>query len=385
MKNTVSKHTADKRKVAVFFGGCSSEYAVSLSSASGVIRSLDREKYIPVLIGITREGRWFHYAGPVEQIESDAWENAAYCTPALLSPNRGDCLLLLMTETGVASVKIDVALPILHGRNGEDGTLQGLLELAGIPLAGCGALSSALCMDKDRAHRLVSCVGVRVPESLVLERPRFYSAAENGYAPRTAELTAASVAADPMSGLCAAAREFARKTGYPVFVKPVKAGSSCGITKIYGEDQLLPALRLAFQYDDQVILEESIDGFEVGCAVLGSSDLITGEVDEIELSGGFFDFTEKYTLKTSAIHIPARISAAKADEVKETAKRIYRALDCSGFARVDLFLTPTGELVFNEVNTIPGFTEHSRYPGMMKAAGYSFPEILDKILEQALS
>lgn len=385
MKNIVSKHTADKRKVAVFFGGCSSEYAVSLSSASGVIRSLDREKYIPVLIGITREGRWFHYAGPVEQIESDTWENAAYCTPALLSPNRGDCLLLLMTETGVASVKIDVALPILHGRNGEDGTLQGLLELAGIPLAGCGTLSSALCMDKDRAHRLVSCVGVRVPESLVLERPRFYSAAGNGNALRTAELIAASVAADPMSELCAAAREFARKTGYPVFVKPVKAGSSCGITKIFREDQLLPALRLAFQYDDQAILEENIDGFEVGCAVLGSSDLITGEVDEIELSGGFFDFTEKYTLKTSAIHVPARISAAKADEVKETAKRIYRALECSGFARVDLFLTPTGELVFNEVNTIPGFTEHSRYPGMMKAAGYSFPEILDKILEQALS
>lgn len=374
-----------KNKIAVFFGGCSSEYAVSLFSASGVIRSLDREKYIPILIGITREGRWFHYAGPVEQIENDTWKNSAYCTPALLSPNRGDCLLLLMTESGVASVKIDVALPVLHGRNGEDGTLQGLLELAGIPLAGCGILASALCMDKDRAHRLVSCAGVRVPRSLVLERPRFYSAAGNGDAPRTAELTAASASENPMSGLLAAAREFAREIGYPLFVKPVKAGSSCGITRISGEEQLLPALRLAFRYDDQAILEENIDGFEVGCAVLGSSDLIIGEVDEIELSGGFFDFTEKYTLKTSAIHVPARISAVQAAEVKETAKRVYRALGCSGFARVDLFLTPSGELVFNEVNTIPGFTEHSRYPGMMKAAGYSFPELLDKIIGQALS
>ncbi|MCI9068186.1 MAG: ATP-grasp domain-containing protein, partial [Lachnospiraceae bacterium] len=133
-----------------------------------------------------------------------------------------------------------------------------------------------------------------------------------------------------------------------------------------------------------VLLEENIPGFEVGCAVLGNRDLITGEVDEIELSGGFFDFTEKYTLKTSAIHVPARIDPAKAAEIKETAKRIYRALGCAGFARVDMFLTPEGEIVFNEVNTIPGFTEHSRYPGMMKAAGYSFPQVLDLIIRQAV-
>lgn len=134
-----------------------------------------------------------------------------------------------------------------------------------------------------------------------------------------------------------------------------------------------------------MILEENIPGFEVGCAVLGTNELITGEVDEIELSGGFFDFTEKYTLKTSTIHVPARISDSKAEEIKLAARRVYRALGCSGFARVDLFLTPEGEIVFNEVNTIPGFTEHSRYPGMMKAAGLSFPEVLDRILKQALA
>ncbi len=143
-------------------------------------------------------------------------------------------------------------------------------------------------------------------------------------------------------------------------------------------------MTLAFEYDDQVIIEEMIEGFEVGCAVLGREELLVGEVDEIELSGGFFDFTEKYTLKTSAIHVPARISREKADEIRQTAKVIYRALGCSGFARVDMFLTPEGEIVFNEVNTIPGFTEHSRYPGMMKAAGHSFTEVLERIIALAV-
>lgn len=153
--------------------------------------------------------------------------------------------------------------------------------------------------------------------------------------------------------------------------------------------QLAPAIAHAFNYDNRVILEETIDGFEVGCSVCGRGQLIVGEVDEIELdtaacANGFFDYTEKYTLKTSAIHVPARIPAEKAQEIKEAAKRIYRALDCDGFARVDMFLTPEGEVVFNEVNTIPGFTQHSRYPGMMRAAGYGFAEIVDRIISQAL-
>ena len=180
--------------------------------------------------------------------------------------------------------------------------------------------------------------------------------------------------------ICAKAREI----GYPLFVKPVKAGSSYGVTKVSAPEQLASAVALAFRYDNEVILEENIDGFEVGCAVLGTNDLITGEVDEIELSGGFFDYTEKYTLKTSAIHVPARIDSAKAEEIKATAKTIYKALGCRGFARVDMFLTPAGEIVFNEVNTIPGFTEHSRYPGMMKAAGIPFREVISRILELGL-
>ena len=169
-------------------------------------------------------------------------------------------------------------------------------------------------------------------------------------------------------------------------MKPVKAGSSYGITKVSDESELQGAMELALAYDDEIMIEECISGFEVGCAVMGSGGALTvGEVDEIELSQGFFDFTEKYTLKTSAIHVPARISPDLARRVKESAKRIYRALDCRGFARVDMFLTKEEEIVFNEVNTIPGFTTHSRFPNMMKAAGISFEEVVSEILEEALS
>ena len=284
----------EKINVVVFFGGCSPEYSVSLSSASGVVLNLDRDKYNPLMVGITQEGCWYYYRGPVEKLLNDTWHNPQDCTPVVVSPNRGDRCLILLKEGDLERVPVDAALPVLHGQNGEDGTIQGLLELAGIPLAGCGTLASALGMDKDRAHKLVSLAGVRVPRHFVMER---HTALEE-------------------------AEAFAESLGYPLYVKPVKAGSSYGITKISQKAHLSAAVSLAFEYDNQVILEENIPGFEVGCAVLGGRDLVVGEVDEIELSGGFFDFTEKYTLKTSAIHVPARISPEKAAEIKEKAKVI---------------------------------------------------------------
>ena len=178
--------------------------------------------------------------------------------------------------------------------------------------------------------------------------------------------------------------EQAERLGYPLFVKPVRAGSSYGITKVMARNELPAAVKLAFAYDDRMILEEAISGFEVGCAVLGNNRLTVGELDEIELSGGFFDYTEKYTLKTSKIHVPARLSPEKAMEIKELAKRIYRALDCRGFARVDFFLDKSGQVLFNEVNTIPGFTAYSRYPSMMKAAGLSFEQVISAVIRLAV-
>lgn len=347
----------EKRNVAVIFGGCSPEYGVSLESAHAVITHMDRTRYSPVLIGISPAGNWYHYTGAAEKIKTDAWRNAADCVSALVSPDRNSHALLVLKRTGVEKIALDAAFPALHGRNGEDGTVQGLLELAGIPLAGCGVLASALCMDKDRAHKLVRAAGVDVPASAVLTR---------------------AMGLDD-------ARASADKLGYPLFVKPLRAGSSYGITKVTRRDELPAAIKLAFAYDSGVLLEEAISGFEVGCAVLGNDALTVGELDEIELSGGFFDFTEKYALKTSAIHVPARIPPAKAAEMKETARRIYRALGCRGFARVDMFLDKNGRVVFNEVNTIPGFTAHSRYPGMMKAAGMSLEQVISRVIELAVS
>lgn len=346
----------NKIKVVVFFGGCSPEYSISLSSASGIIMNIDPEKYDIRMVGITKEGDWYYYTGTVDKLLNDTWQNPRDCTPAALSPNRSESCLLLLKKEGVERIAFDIAFPVLHGCNGEDGTIQGMLEMAGIPIAGCGTLASALGMDKDRAHKLVSLAGVRVPRHLVLEKDTLPAQAES----------------------------FADEIGYPLYVKPVKAGSSFGITKVAKKEDLADAISLAFRYDSQVLVEENIEGFEVGCAVLGNRELITGEVDEIELAGGLFDFTEKYTLKTSSIHVPARISTSKSDEIKETAKRIYRVLGCTGFTRVDMFLTPAGDVVFNEINTIPGFTEHSRYPGMMRAAGHTLKEVLTRILELAL-
>ena len=343
------------KNIAIFFGGCSSEYDVSLASASSVLRHIDRTKFNPVLIGITRSGCWYRFTGDISHIETDTWEGSD-CTPAHISPNRACQELLVFQNDKIEHVPLDAALPILHGRNGEDGTLQGLLELAGIPVAGCGVLSSALCMDKDRAHKLASLAGIQVPNALVLSSGFDW---------------------DVVS-------EKAEELGYPLFVKPVKAGSSFGVTKVASPKDLRPAIEEAFRYDNRVIIEEAIWGFEVGCAVMGNTELVTGEIDEIELADGFFDYTEKYNLVTSKIHVPARIHENKALELKETAKMIYQAFDCRVFARVDMFLTPEGQIVFNEVNTIPGFTSHSRFPSMMKAAGMGFGDVITKIIELAM-
>ena len=343
------------KTILFLFGGCSTEYEVSLQSAHAVLQALDRSRYTPLAVGITREGRWLRYGGPLFHLETGDWEAQPDCVPCALSLDRGDLRLLWLDGSG-RSEPFDAAFPVLHGKNGEDGTVQGLLELIGAPIIGCGALSSALCMDKVRSHQLAALAGVAVPKGTVVTRP---------YAPE-------------------ALAEAARSIGYPLFVKPVRAGSSFGVTRLEGPESLIPAVEEAFRHDREVLLEEAVPGFEVGCAVLGNEELTVGLVDEIELSGGFFNFEEKYTLKTSAIHCPARIPAPTARRIQETAKAIYRALGCRVFARVDLFLTPEGEIYFNEVNTIPGFTAHSRYPSMMKGIGLDFPQLLDKLIGLAV-
>lgn len=345
-----------QKKIAVFFGGRSTEYEVSLQSAYAVISHIDTQKYLPVLIGIApHSGQWYWYHGEMKRIKEDSWQSVELCTLVYPSFDRSDHGLRCFDRDHLRTVSLDAALPVLHGKNGEDGTLQGVLELMGIPIIGCGLLSSALCMDKELAHRIARMNGIKTARSFPVKNNT------------------------PVEEI----KKQARELGYPLFVKPVRSGSSFGISKTAREQDLLPAIEKAFEHDSTVILEEMIDGFEVGCAILGDADAdpVVGEVDEIELSDGFFDYTEKYTLKTSRIHVPARISPKKAEEIKETALVIYKALNCRCFARVDLFLTPEGEIYFNEVNTIPGFTEHSRYPNMLKAAGLPFEEVIRRLIE----
>lgn len=342
-----------KTTVAVVFGGRSPEYEVSLKSAYSIINAIDRDRYEVILLGITRQGEWHLYTGDAGAIPTDEWSRDSACLRrAALSPSTGEGLLIFDGEA-FSSVHLDAVFPVLHGRYGEDGTLQGLCELAGIPVVGSGAASSALCMDKDRAHKLVSLAGVKVPESICFE-----------HSPGEGELL-----------------DRAKKLRLPLFVKPVKAGSSYGIAKADHYSQLPELVAAALEYDDAVIIEEGVDGFETGCAVVGNEELITGRIDEIEISGDLFDYEEKYTLKTAKIHLPARIDVATERRLQETAMVVYRALGCRGYARIDIFLTKDGEIVFNEANTIPGFTAHSRFPSMMKAVGIDFPQLVNMLIE----
>lgn len=343
-----------KQTVMVLFGGRSPEHGISLQSAATVLENLDTEKYRPVAVGITREGRWYRFTGSWDAIREDRWSQGA-CTPAILSPDRGDRGLLLLGEDGCQRLPVDVALPMLHGCLGEDGTVQGLIQLAGIPLAGCGVLASALGMDKEMARKAAAAAGVAVPRCHTLGREEAASQAP----------------------------ALARRLGYPVFVKPARAGSSLGVRRVEEEGQLAPALEDALRYDSRVLLEEAVPGFEVGCAIAGTGALTLGAVDEIHLAGGLLDHGEKYHPVTSVTRAPARLPEEVTARIKETAVAVYRALDCAGFARVDLFLTPDQRVLFHEVNTIPGFTPHSRYPAMMAAAGISIPEVLDLVISSA--
>ena len=348
---------SEKMCVVLLFGGMSSEHEVSRVSVGNFVNNIDREKYEVLTVGITKEGRWLYTEATAAQMADGSWEDLAGNMACVISPDRADHGMILFTPEGhVEKVHVDVVIPVLHGLWGEDGTVQGLLELAGIPVVGCGVLASALCMDKDVAHRLVQAAGVAVPPSILFRAGEGLDTLPE----RTASLT------------------------YPLFVKPARAGSSFGITKVEEPGVLAEAVTAALAHDSKVVIEEAVPGFEVGCAVLGNEVLTVGHVDEIELSGGFFNYTEKYGLITSSIHMPARISQEKETEIQVTAQLIYRALECSGFARVDLFLTPDGRIVFNEVNTIPGFTAHSRYPNMMRSIGLEFGPLLDRLIGLAV-
>ncbi|WP_275292145.1 D-alanine--(R)-lactate ligase [Amycolatopsis sp. La24] len=339
-----------KLKVGVIFGGISEEHPVSVKSAREVAKNLDPEKYEPYWVGITKDGSWQLCDGPGE-----AWEDSG--RPAMLSPDRGVHGLLVEEQGKYEPVRLDVVLPVLHGKLGEDGAMQGLLELSGIPYAGCDVQSSALCMDKSLAYLVVDSAGIATP---------------NFWAGNADEDVDAS------------------KFSYPVFVKPARSGSSFGVTKVSREEDLPGAIAEAARFDSKLLIEEAVEGSEVGCAVLGNgADLIVGEPDQIRLSHGFFKIHQEDNPESgsenSTILVPADIPAESRARVQATAQTIYRALGCQGLARVDLFLLEDGTAMLNEVNTFPGLTSYSRYPRMMAAAGLSFADMLDRMVSLALA
>ncbi|NMP38104.1 MAG: D-alanine--D-alanine ligase [Clostridiales bacterium] len=348
------------KNLLILFGGASSEYEVSLRSAASVIRNVPGEKYRVITVGITADGRWLFYDGDTESIENDTWQKNASCVPAVLCAD-APARLMLTQGDGVEYINIDVVFPVLHGKNGEDGTVQGLFELSGVPYVGCGVLSSAMCMDKAITNAVADISGIAQAKWLSVKKHEYDDSPE---------------------AFCGKAAEY---LGFPLFVKPANAGSSVGISKVKGADGLREAMEKAFAHDTKVVLEEGILGREIECAVLGNTNPCASTPGEVVPCNEFYDYEAKYIDGDSALIIPAKLPAQTLDEIRRTAVKAYTALDCSGLARVDFFVRNSDSAVLlNELNTIPGFTSISMYAKLWESDGLPYGELVDKLITLAL-
>lgn len=349
-------------KNALFiFGGVSSEHDVSTVSASYVIANTPAEKYNIIKMGITKDGRWFKYDGDTSNLPEDKWlEDTENLKKAIISPDRNDHGIIVFGEQNEV-IRIDVAFPVLHGKNGEDGTIQGFLQMSGIPFVGCDMLSSACCMDKVMTNLLA--------DSAEIPQAKWLGLNEYEYRNNSTKYI----------------DEAEKYLGFPIFVKPANAGSSVGVSKAKDRQALADAIDKAFKEDRKLVLEEAIVGKEVECAVLGNEEIISSICGEIVPCNDFYDFDAKYINPDSELHIPARISDKAMSEVQKTAKIIYKALGCSGLARVDFFVRNSDEkVIFNELNTIPGFTPISMYPKLFDTSGIPYSELIDRLLSLAV-
>ena len=351
-------------KLAVLFGGISSEHDISCLSAASILRNLDKTQYDEIYpVGITQEGQWFYCPDvSADSVENGAWERLTDKVPAVLSPDRGVHGLVLLRDGKTETIRLDCVFPVLHGAGGEDGTIQGLLELAGIPYVGCGVAASANSMDKSITKVLVDAAGVRQAKYYLALRYDFERNAEG----------VVRTAADQLGK-------------FPVFVKPCSQGSSVGVAKANDMLELAAGLTEAFKLDDKVLVEEFIDGHEVECAVLGNRNPVASTVGEIAPTQEFYTFDAKYKDETSQLYIPAHITPQQIETVRQNALRVYAALGCRGLSRVDFFVTHEGgEVVFNELNSIPGFTSISMYPKLFDHEGLHYPALLDRLIALAL-
>lgn len=350
------------KNALIVFGGVSSEHDISCISATSVLRNIPRDKYNVYMLGITKDGKSYLYEGSIENIENDRWlSDESKLKRAVISSSRADRGIIVFDGDKAETVQIDVCFPVMHGKNGEDGTMQGLLAIAGIPYVGCNTMASAVCMDKAMTNSICDINGI--PQAKWLYTTRF------DFEKRGMEFV----------------KKCSDYLGFPCFVKPANAGSSVGVRKSADENSLYEDLKYALTFDSRVVVEEGITGAEVECAVMGNDDIFAGAVGEVVPAGDFYDFDAKYVDGSTALYIPARISKEKQEEVRAVAKKAYKAWGCTGLARIDFFVRESdGAVLLNEPNTIPGFTGISMYPMLMKEAGISYEELIDRLLRLAI-
>lgn len=350
-----------KIKVAVIFGGKSNEHDISVISAAHIINSIPKDKYDIITIGITKKGHWVKFIGDVEDIKNGSWINHPDNVPCILSPDPLDKGFLATGQDGVLRrVKVDVIFPVLHGKNGEDGTIQGLFELSGIPYVGCDMISSANCMDKAYTHLILEANGIK-----------------------TAPWVEMSI--NEMPDIDAKCKEMEAKLKYPMFIKPARCGSSVGVSRAENIDELKAGIKLAFAHDSKLVVEKGIFGTECECAVMGNEQPFASTIGEIlSANTDIYDFDSKYNDETSKTVIPANMSEDNINAIRETALKAYKALGCGGLSRVDFFLSDKGEIILNEINTMPGHTPISMYPQLMEHEGMTPSQQEDKLIKLAL-
>lgn len=347
-----------KKRIAVLFGGQSSEHIVSCMSAANVIEQIDTLRYELLLIGITEDGHWLKTES-VEEIRSGAWREGT--VEAIISPDATKKCVILKEDGVTSEVPIDVAFPVLHGMYGEDGTIQGLFELAKIPYVGCGVLASAVSMDKLYTKIIVDDLGIRQADYVPVMVWKMHK------------------------DMDAVVSQVEAKFSYPVFIKPSNAGSSKGVSKAENREQLIEGLEEAAKHDRKILVEETIVGHEIECAVLGGGQkpVHSSGVGEILAAAAFYDFEAKYFNEESRTVIHPELPGDSAERVRKAAEQIFNAVDGYGLARVDFFVTKEGEVIFNEINTMPGFTAISMYPMLWEAAGISKRLLIDKLITLA--
>jgi D-alanine-D-alanine ligase len=350
-----------KLTVALLFGGKSGEHEVSLRSAASILKALNREKYNVIPIGITKEGHWRSDPRFLEAAFPQILENGS---PVLLPPEPAQNHFLMQVPSdskSIARAKIDVVFPALHGTYGEDGTIQGLLDMADLPYVGAGVLGASVGMDKDVMKRLLQHAGVPVVDFLAFLDSQWHR--------HPAQIQ----------------EEIERLLSYPCFVKPANLGSSVGISKVRNRGELAPAVDLASQYDRKIIVEKGIDAREIECSVLGNDDPRASLPGEIIPSREFYDYEAKYIDETSRLLIPAPLEDSQTKTVQELAIKTFLVTECSGLARVDFFLEKTTQRIYvNEINTLPGFTSISMYPKLWEATGLSYSDLIDKLIQLAI-